>query len=411
MLIRALLQTSPLWEPIRLVYSWVHRAAHVLSNEEDLRVEQLRRDYRHLLAEMSRRKEQAGDLSGAVSLFLKVTKSYWKGLFRCYSFPEGTLPHTNNDLEHYFGSVRYGERRASGRKGASPAMVLRGSVRAIAAIATPQEGFAAADIRPTNVEGWRSLRASLEKRRESRRAQLRFRPSYASGGTQMPISVGSKSSYSAGFAVLEKKAARPTDGNRCHGSRVGHGFPGRVLVEPGGFAHPQQLLRERRAPAPRPAVGRQRRPRAESRLLLWTLPARDRRHLAALRGRQARKLHNHPVPRMVPAKARRGGQEGSSSDLGQRQLARLQRGQAMARKTQPPSERERTRSEGPELSSAQAESVAERHRAQMGSWQAQSCRARRSARSLRTCRQSMPGFRLSSLRASVHSPGGRLIMH
>jgi|SRR5215208_839976 len=175
MLIRALLQTSPLWEPIRLVYSWVHRAAHVLSNEEDLRVEQLRRDYRHLLAEMSRRKEQAGDLSGAVSLFLKVTKSYWKGLFRCYSFPEGTLPRTNNDLEHYFGSVRYGERRASGRKGASPAMVLRGSVRAIAAIATPQEGFAAADIRPTNVEGWRSLRASLEKRRESRRAQLRFR--------------------------------------------------------------------------------------------------------------------------------------------------------------------------------------------------------------------------------------------
>jgi len=197
MLIRALLQTSPLWEPIRLVYSWVHRAAHVLSNEEDLRVEQLRRDYRHLLAEMSRRKEQAGDLSGAVSLFLKVTKSYWKGLFRCYSFPEGTLPRTNNDLEHYFGSVRYGERRASGRKGASPAMVLRGSVRAIAAIATPQEGFAAADIRPTNVEGWRSLRASLEKRRESRRAQLRFRPSYASGGTQMPISAGSKSSYSS----------------------------------------------------------------------------------------------------------------------------------------------------------------------------------------------------------------------
>src|SRR5215216_3521619 len=129
-----------------------------------------------------------------------------------------------------------------------------------------------------------------------------------------------------------KKAARPTDGNRCHGSRVGHGFPGRVLVEPGGFAHPQQLLRERRAPAPRPAVGRQRRPRAESRLLLWTLPARDRRHLAALRGRQARKLHNHPVPRMVPAKARRGGQEGSSSDLGQRQLARLQKGQALARK-------------------------------------------------------------------------------
>ncbi len=124
---------------------------------------------------MSHRKEEAGTLSGAVSLFLKVTKSYWKGLFHCYRFPAGTLPRTNNDLEQYFGSVRYGERRASGRKGASPAMVVRGSVRAVAAVATPPEGFSPCDIRPADVEGWRTLRASLEKRRESRRAQLRFR--------------------------------------------------------------------------------------------------------------------------------------------------------------------------------------------------------------------------------------------
>jgi len=69
---------------IYLTYSsWVHRAAHILKNEEDLRVEQLRREYRYLLSEMSSRREEAGDLSGAVSLFLKVTKSYWKGLFRC----------------------------------------------------------------------------------------------------------------------------------------------------------------------------------------------------------------------------------------------------------------------------------------------------------------------------------------
>jgi hypothetical protein len=54
-------------------------------------------------------------------------------------------------------------------------MVVRGSVRVVAAIATSPEGFAAADIRPADVEGWRTLRASLEKRREGRRAQLRFR--------------------------------------------------------------------------------------------------------------------------------------------------------------------------------------------------------------------------------------------
>jgi hypothetical protein len=172
---RGLAETAALWPPIRLCYSWVHRAAHILANEEGLRVEELRRDYRRLLSEMHRGKEEAGDLSGAVSLFLKVTKSYWKGLFCCYRFPEGTLPRTNNDLEHCFGSVRYGERRASGRKGASPALVVRGSVRAVAAVVTPPEGFDAAQIRPVNIEGWQALRSSLEKRRESRRAQLRFR--------------------------------------------------------------------------------------------------------------------------------------------------------------------------------------------------------------------------------------------
>jgi hypothetical protein len=156
-----------------MCYSWVHRAAHILANEGARGVEQLRREYRKLLYEMSSRKEEAGALSGAVSLFLKVSKSYWKGLFRCYRFPD--LPRTNNDLEHHFGSVRYGERRASGRKGASPAMVVRGSVRVVAAVATPTGGFDAQDIRPTDLKRWRTLRASLEKRRESRRAQLRFR--------------------------------------------------------------------------------------------------------------------------------------------------------------------------------------------------------------------------------------------
>ena len=82
-------------------------------------------------------------------MFLKVSRSYWKGLFRCYRFPD--VPRTNNDLEHHFGSVRYAERRASGRKGASPAMVVRGSVRVVAAVVTPPGGFAAADIRPADL--------------------------------------------------------------------------------------------------------------------------------------------------------------------------------------------------------------------------------------------------------------------
>jgi len=69
MLSRALTQTASLWPPIPLTYSWVHRAAHILANEKNLRIEQLPRDYRHLLAQKSSTTEQAGDLSGAVSLF------------------------------------------------------------------------------------------------------------------------------------------------------------------------------------------------------------------------------------------------------------------------------------------------------------------------------------------------------
>ena len=40
MLERGLAQTAPLWPPIRLCYSWVHRAARILKNEEDLPVEE-----------------------------------------------------------------------------------------------------------------------------------------------------------------------------------------------------------------------------------------------------------------------------------------------------------------------------------------------------------------------------------
>ena len=46
-------------------------------------MEELRREYRYLLEEMSSRGEEAGNPSGALSLFLKDTKSYWKGLVRC----------------------------------------------------------------------------------------------------------------------------------------------------------------------------------------------------------------------------------------------------------------------------------------------------------------------------------------
>ena len=105
---------------------------------------------------------------------LKVSKSYWPGLFWCYDVPD--LPRTNNDLEHLFGSNRYPERRATGRRNASPAMVLRGPVRLIAATTTRlTPPAAAADLAPADIDRWRTLRAQLEDRRHARVLRSRFR--------------------------------------------------------------------------------------------------------------------------------------------------------------------------------------------------------------------------------------------
>jgi len=62
---------------------------------------------------MAQWKAQVGDLAGGIEHFLKVTRSYWPGLFHCYDI-QG-LPRTNNDLEHIFGQWRHHQRRCTGR--------------------------------------------------------------------------------------------------------------------------------------------------------------------------------------------------------------------------------------------------------------------------------------------------------
>src|ERR671913_710354 len=169
----------------------------------------------------------------------------------------------------------------------------------------------------------------------------------------------------------EKKAARPTDGDSRRRPSVGHRLFGRMLVEPGGAAHFERLLRGERAPSHDPTVGRQRRPRAEGHILLRPLPSTARRHMDKVRRRQARELHKHAVSLVVLRGARKSWQEDPSSHLGQRKLAHLQGGQKMARQTQSRSQGERLLwGKDRQLPSAEAEPVAELHRAQMGSWQA-----------------------------------------
>jgi hypothetical protein len=151
----------------------VHRAAHLLANHDDQDAEAVQAAYRALVTEIGQQRATAGTLAPALDHFLKVTASYWPGLFHCYDVAD--LPRTNNDLEHLFGAARYHERRTTGRKVASPALVVRGSVRVVAAVATRQQPFSAADLCPGDLERWRELRQELEYRHEARRAQRRFR--------------------------------------------------------------------------------------------------------------------------------------------------------------------------------------------------------------------------------------------
>ena len=155
-----------------LAFGWVHRAAHLLGQIE-CRGPAVRTRLSGLLGAMRRHRDAVGDLGDAVDHFVKVSRSYWPGLFACYDTAD--LPRTNNDLEQAFGSHRYHERRATGRKGASPALVLRGSARLVAGLATRSREVTAADLAGADRAAWKRLRAELEERRERRVERWRFR--------------------------------------------------------------------------------------------------------------------------------------------------------------------------------------------------------------------------------------------
>lgn len=170
---KGLAGTDAMWPAIRIAYDWVHRAARLLKNEDELTGNEVRRRLDDLLAEMRDDQATVGTLQPAVAHFLKVSASYWPGLFHCYDI--NGLPRTNNDQEQYFGSARYHQRRASGRVRASPAIVVRGSVRVLAAVASRLHPFGEYDLWHPNLERWVSLRRSLDLRQEARRRQGRFR--------------------------------------------------------------------------------------------------------------------------------------------------------------------------------------------------------------------------------------------
>jgi hypothetical protein len=163
--------TATLWPALFLAFGWIHQVAHVLG-QQDTPGSVIRKKLSGLLGAMRRHRDKVGKLSAGVDHFLKVSRSYWSGLFACYTTD---LPRTNNDLEQLFGSHRYHERRASGRKKGSPGLVLRGSVRLVACLATRTREITVADLSTADRDKWCAVRAELEKRRQKRVERRRFR--------------------------------------------------------------------------------------------------------------------------------------------------------------------------------------------------------------------------------------------
>ena len=170
---RGLDRTAALCPDVERVYGWVHRAAHILGNEAGEDAALVQRRFDGLVAAMARHRAETGSLAGAIEHFCKVTRSYRPGLFHCYAVPD--LPRTDNGLEQLFGSQRYHERRATGRKMASPATVLRGEVRVIAATATRLHPPTARELGRVDRTRWANLRRRLAPRCQARTLRTRFR--------------------------------------------------------------------------------------------------------------------------------------------------------------------------------------------------------------------------------------------
>ena len=174
---KGLQATKSFWPALAKAYAWLERAAKILANEAENSGRAVRRRYRRLLAELKEWLTRNRSHRAAFQHFLKVTQSYWPGLFACYDVPG--LPRTNSDLEHFFGTHRYHERRASGRKGGAPGTVVNGSARLLAAAATRLGPSTAEELAPREVSAWRELRAQIQRRRQVRTLGRRFRRSPA----------------------------------------------------------------------------------------------------------------------------------------------------------------------------------------------------------------------------------------
>lgn len=81
---KGLEQTTSLFTPISVAYNWIYQAAEIFNNETSLDAIGVKQSLQTLLDSMSHQKGKAGSLEPGITHFLKITRSYWSGLFHCY---------------------------------------------------------------------------------------------------------------------------------------------------------------------------------------------------------------------------------------------------------------------------------------------------------------------------------------
>ena len=113
-------ETAALFPAVRESYQWVKRAARILKNEEGLPAKKVRRRLVQLLAQMRRAVATTDEpaVRAGLKQFVKVTRSYWPGLFACYErrICRGRIT-TWSTPSAVIATTRPGQRSASGVAG------------------------------------------------------------------------------------------------------------------------------------------------------------------------------------------------------------------------------------------------------------------------------------------------------
>jgi len=172
---KALAATAACWPALSAIFVWITQAARILDNPLQQSGDVVQAQYQALMAQLAVvLSAPAGEtIHGWGEHFLKITRSYWSGLFHCYDV--AGLPRTNNDLEQCFGKLRHHERRVTGRKVVAPSLIIRGAVRVLAAVLSWIRPLTAIELGQIDPEAWREERRQLEQLRQARVLQRRFR--------------------------------------------------------------------------------------------------------------------------------------------------------------------------------------------------------------------------------------------